>query len=96
MGQIMTLLDVIAQLDDLDAESTIYAMEPWTSSSSAIVAYEPTSGGLPESANELGLKYFLEVFLAKEILEDWAATLPAKPDDLKKCRRLIDYAVNDA
>jgi hypothetical protein len=36
-------------------------------------------GGLPQDAEELGLKYFLEVFIARDFVEDWAASLEDGP-----------------
>lgn len=91
-----TLLEVISELDEADREATIYASKPWTNESTALVAQEPESGGLPPEARDLNLDYFLEVFVASDFLEDWVANLNAKPSAEQKCRRLIAYAVNDA
>ena len=96
MGPMKTLLEVISELDALDRESTIYASKPWAKDSTALVVQEPESGGLPLEARDLGLDYFLEVFVASDFLEDWIANLNAKPSAEQKCRRLIAYAVNDA
>jgi hypothetical protein len=96
MGPMKTLLDVISELDEADREATIYASKPWTNESTALVAREPETGGLPPRARDLGLDYFLEVFIASEFLEDWIANLNAKPSAEQKCHRLIGYAVNDA
>ena len=92
----MTLLDAINTLDDLDEVSTIYAAEPWAENSKAIVAQEPASGGLPAEAEKLGLKYFLEVFIARDFLDDWKGSLDEEPTLQEKCARLIQYAINDA
>jgi len=92
----MTLLELVSALDSLDEESTIYASEPWAEDSKVFVAPEPDSGGLPAGAQELGLKYFLEVFIARQFLEDWAGNLGAEPTPPEKCARLIQYAINDA
>jgi hypothetical protein len=92
----MTLLDTLRDLYSLDGESTIYAAKPWIADSEAIVALEPETGGLPAEAQQLGLKYFLEVFVAREFLEGWIESLDAEPDPYSKCARLIQYAVRDA
>ncbi len=92
----MTLLQAVRDLDTLDKESTLYAAKPWTENSLVIVALEPDSGGLPASAQELGLMYFLEVFIACDLLEGWAANLREKPTLQMKCARLIQYAIADA
>jgi len=91
-----TLLELIQDLDSLDEGSTIYAREPWTAQSQVVVAPEPDSGGLPPEAQKHGLKYFLEVSLAREFLEDWVTNLHREPTLEEKCARLIEYAVTDA
>lgn len=92
----MTLLKVIQELDTLDQESTIYAAKPWTESSIAMVFPEQEAGGVLQEADELGLKYFIEVFIAHEFLTDWEANLHKTPTISEKCERLIQYAINDA
>ena len=96
MGQIMTLANLLASLDSLDAEDTIYAAEPWNKGSMALVAHEPETGGLPEEAQTQGMKYFLEVFVARDFLEDWKPSLGKEPSRDEVCDRLIQYAIRDA
>jgi hypothetical protein len=96
MGRVMSLLSVIDQLDSLDGELTVYAAEPWMKGSKAVAAREPVSGGLPAEAETLGIRYFLEVAIAREFLEDWASSLGHEPSDEERCERLIQYAVNDS
>lgn len=92
----MKLLNVIQELDTLDKESTIYAAKSWTEDSVAMVLPEPDAGGIPQEADEMGLKYFIEVFIACDFLMDWEATLDKKPTIHERCARLIQYATNDA
>jgi hypothetical protein len=92
----MRLSDAVLGLESFDQEDTIYASEPWTADSEAIIAREPTIGGVPPYAEERGLKYFLEVAIARDFLDAWNAKLEKPPNLLERCRRLIDYARNDA
>ena len=92
----MTLLETIQDLDSLDEGSTIYAAEPWSADSQVVVAPEPGAGGLPTEAQRLGLKYFLEAFVARDFLEGWAGGLDAEPTTQEKVARLIQYAITDA
>jgi hypothetical protein len=92
----MTLLEAIRDLDSLDEGSTIYAAEPWSADSQAVVAPEPDTGGLPAEARKPGLKYFLEVFVARDFLEGWVGNLDAEPTTQEKVARLIQYAITDA
>jgi hypothetical protein len=92
----MKLLEVVSLLPGLDDTHTIYAKQPWSCTSEAILAVEPTDGGLPLEAKQSGLEYFLEVFIAKEFLEGWFSNLQTKPTLLAQCERLVQYAENDA
>ncbi len=92
----MTLIEAIRDLDSFDEEATIYAAEPWTETSTVLIAPELAAGGLPTEAAKLGLKYFLEVFIARDFLEGWTGNLKAEPTLEEKCARLIKYAITDA
>jgi len=92
----MRLIEAVRDLDFLEEGSTVYAAKPWSEDSEVIVAPEPDSGGLPLNAQQLGLEYFLEVFLAREFLTGWMASLKVEPTLQDKCRRLIQYAMTDA
>lgn len=92
----MTLGEAIRDLSSLDEESTIYAAEPWGINSEVVVAPEPDAGGIPMDAQRLGLKYFLEVFIARDFLTGWLENLDAAPTIDDQCARLIQYAITDA
>jgi hypothetical protein len=89
----MTLGEVVEKLSELGSEDTIYAAEPWTEQSEAIVAREPDTGVEVSAA---GMKYFLEVGIARDFVADWLATMKQQPTHSAICRRLISYAINDA
>jgi len=92
----MKLIELVRNLDTLDRRNTIYASRPWSDTSEAIVAYEPEAGGMPLEAERLNLKYFLEVFIARNFIEDYTANCDTQPTLQQKCARLIAYAVSDA
>lgn len=96
MEEVSRIGDTIGRLASLDQDATIYAAEPWTAESVAIVAIEPDSGGIPEEAATRGLKYFLEVAVARDFLEGWESTLDSTPTAPERCARLIRYAIDDA
>jgi len=96
MGTIMKLIDVIRELDSLHAESTIYAAMPWSETSPAMVATEPAQRGLPAEADRLGLNYFLEVSIARDVLDGWMSNLDQKPSLPDQCARIVKYANSDA
>lgn len=96
MGRITTLMEVIRELESFDNEGIICATKPWTENSQAIVVVEPEARRIPVEAEKLGMAYFLDVFIARDFLEDWIGNLDAEPTPREKCARLIQYAINDA
>lgn len=89
----MTLRDVIARLDEFASDETIYAASP-TPSAEAMVAPEPEHGA-PSSA--VGLRYLLEVGIAREAIDVWKAWRPGQTPSLDdKLAAVIYYAQNDA
>ncbi|PTY04247.1 hypothetical protein DB347_20330 [Opitutaceae bacterium EW11] len=95
MGK-MTLLEATNKLGEFDPEHTIYAVEPWSPTSTAIVGAEPQEGTVPADPESRGMSYFLEISVAQDFIEDLEASLPKKPSANERCQRLIDYAINDA
>src|SRR4051794_12266390 len=69
MGQTVRLIRLIERLAELDDEDTIYAREPWTKDSDAMVAPDDPKAhyGIPPEAADAGMQYFLEVHIAREI-----------------------------
>jgi hypothetical protein len=91
-----TLLEVVRKLEFLSDEATICAAKPWTLASQAILVAEADDWGMSPEARELGLSYFLEVFVAREFLNGWTKNSDTEPTLQEKCARLIQYVVNDA
>jgi len=56
------------RLGFFDGENTIYASEPWTADCEAIVA--PESKMPPVTLERLEMKYFMAVFIARDLLDD--------------------------
>lgn len=91
----MLLSEGINNLGGFPLDATIYVSEPWTENSETVVAIEPESGGPPERAKASNCKYFLEVAIAREFLDDWSVSQEAQKGE-SKCQRLIRYAIYDA
>ncbi len=84
MDRINTLLELIQELKALDKEGTIYATKPWTTKSKAIVLQELVSGEIPQEAKDLGLSYFIEVYIACDFIEEWEKSFPIAASAEKK------------
>jgi hypothetical protein len=90
----MTLRDVVARLDEVEDDETIFA-ESATPTAQAVVAVETADGSSPSSA--VGLRYLLEVPLAREAIEVWRAWRPGQTPSLEdKLEAVIFYAEHDA
>jgi len=89
----MTLRDVIARLDEFEDDETIF-VESATLTARAVVAVEAADGSAPSAG---GLRYLLEVRLARESIEVWQAWRPGQTPSLKdKLEAVTYYAEHDA
>lgn len=93
----MTLAELLGRIDELDDDWTIYACDTprWSASSRSVAYSEPSDGSVPAEAH--GLRYLLEVRLAKEairIWSEWRANSTPSPQDT--CEAVIYYATNDS
>jgi hypothetical protein len=91
----MTLLTLVGKVDKLEEEDVIFAREKWTLESDAAVFRLTEDYMVPEEPKRIGLKYFLEVHIALDVLEGF---ILEKPDAAtrQKCERLIEYSIHDA
>jgi len=92
----MKLTDLIKEINNIDQEIIIFQSDMNNYNSDIILLYEEADDeGIKESE---GIKYYylIEVFLAKEFLEDWEASLNYKPSIEEKAKRLHEYSINDA
>ena len=90
----MTLSEIFQQIDSQNPEDTIYARSPWTLDSEASVAVEGSEE--EKRIKELGMEYFLEIFIATDFLTDWKKSHSEPSTSEAACNRLIQYAINDA
>jgi hypothetical protein len=84
--------DAVRQIESLDQDLTIYAQEPWNADSE--IEFAPCDQRVMADMNSRGLTYFLEIFVAKEILENWVAERPRS--DAERFAFVVYYARNDA
>jgi hypothetical protein len=106
MGKVMSLRELVTSLEPAqadkviqgeDAVPTIFASEPWTPDSRAIVIeFEGETVEPPPQARDLGCTYLIEVFIAQEFLAGLPDVAGQDPTPEEKCMSLIEYAINDA
>ena len=88
----MVLKEAIGTLDGLDREDVFFVKKPWGSEAECIVAHLNENLGVPSEIKAAGFAYFLEVPLAREVL-DVLKGHPASLED--KVKLLLFYAEND-
>lgn len=89
-----TLLEIIEHIHELDDEDVIFAKPDWTEHSEARIFRLTPDHRVPPEASALGFKYFLEVDVVRQVLEEFRNKFDASP--LAKCHRVIHYAIFDA
>ncbi|KYF72643.1 hypothetical protein WMF38_30015 [Sorangium sp. So ce118] len=88
------LLDLITNIDQLDREDVICAKPEWHPDSEARVFRLTEDCRVPDEATSLGYKYFLEVDIIRQVLEEFRSRPDASINE--KCERIIHYATYDA
>jgi len=90
-----TLGSLLEQLEHLNDEDTLYARQPWNNASDASVAEE--GGEAAKEALAAGLEYFLEVSLARDVLQTWSSWRGNQiPTPTQACDAIVHYATHDA
>jgi hypothetical protein len=92
-----SLRGIIAEIGSFTDEDTICAEDKpnWTAESLAYVIRIPKYTDL-RSVGPIR-DYFLEVFVARDVLEDWSALRHGRQPTIDEmCAALIYYALNDA
>ena len=93
-----TLRDVVKWLEAEESEvstKTICLRSPWNADAEARVVEQDEKGGLPLNVLSDGLKYFLEISVAVEVLEV-LRDRPTRSTSEDACRLLLYYAEYDA
>lgn len=87
------LQELITNLEQLDDDYIICAMKPWSPDASARLALPNANEAVPDDVKLCSFSYFLEVDIAKEVLEVFGEKPPSV---VEKVRLLIEYAETDA
>lgn len=74
----------------IDDDTTIYVARPWSCDADAMLVSPAPDTTEPLEMGGKFFDYFLETFIARDVVEALAGTAE------KRCQRLIDYAENDA
>ncbi|SIP96074.1 hypothetical protein SAMN05880574_10314 [Chryseobacterium sp. RU37D] len=92
----MNIINFINDIDKVDEDLIIFLQDINNFKSKMILDYpEDGDNGIKEKD---GQKYYylLEVFLAKEFIEDWIESLDYSPSNEEIAKRVYEYGINDA
>jgi hypothetical protein len=96
----VTLGEAIARIGSLPPEATLYVVgepEEWDADSDTAVGVEDVESKTPALPPEAdGRVYFLEVAVAREVLDGWKQNLERAPTVDEEVERVIYYARFDA
>lgn len=89
----MKLKDALDQIESLDDGHVIFARRPWSLDAEAEVGLPDAEFRVPKGVVSRGLDYFLEVHVAREVLEVFGNQSPTLD---QRRALLMFYAENDA
>jgi hypothetical protein len=89
----MTLADIVNELSGVAEDQIICARRPWSTLAEILVVVPDDNLSVPGEVESAGFEYFLEVFVARDVLQVFGDK-PVTLDD--KIRLLVYYAENDA
>jgi hypothetical protein len=89
----VTLGEVLARVEEFSEEETVFSRRPWRFDEDAILVRMDEEGRIPSSTTAAGWDYFLEVTVAKEVLEVFEG---APPTPGERRNLLLFYGENDA
>ena len=92
----MNLIDVVRDIDNIDEMLIIFQQAQNDYKSDVFLSNGGDSNNGVKEVNGKKYYYLLEVFLAKEFVEDWLDTLTYLPGPDEVAKRLHEYAINDA
>lgn len=89
----MTIGDAVNELVHLGDDDIVFAREPFTAESEAVVLAPETAG---DGTTWGEFNYLLEVAIIREVLEAWSNAVEAAVSPSEATRVVIHYALHDA
>lgn len=92
----MKLIDLIDEIENIEEDLIIFQENEDDFNSDIILSHGEENDGGIKVVNEQKYYYLIEVFLAKEFIEDWLQNIDYAPSKSDIAKRLYEYAHNDA
>ena len=90
------LVEAITLWDRWGRNQTLYLAEPWSAEAELIIVTALPDDTAPVERDGATFSYFIEAAIARELLEDYIASLPEAPGARGLADRLVRYAADDA
>ncbi|MCF0265847.1 hypothetical protein KW868_15485 [Acinetobacter guillouiae] len=88
----MDLIHCLQRIDQYSSEEILFVEEPWAIEANIQIIPDDQSQTVLD-INGKKYTYFLEIFIINELLEEFSEKNMTLEE---KCRRIIEYAINDA
>lgn len=92
----MKLIELIENLETINDDLIIFQENLDDFNSEVILSQSEEGNKEIKIVNNKKYYYLIEVFLAKEFVDDWIQSLNHLPTENEIAKRLYDYAINDA
>lgn len=92
----MKLIDLVNNINDIDEELIIFQKDLNDYDSDIVLSTGEGETKVTIEKNGGSFHYLIEVFLAKEFIEDWIKSQSHLPNSTEIAQRLYNYAINDA
>lgn len=92
----MKLEDLVKIINTIDENLIIFQEEKLNIDSEITLFDSEEVGNSIVVKNKPEYHYLLEVFIAREFINDWLGTMAVEPSDKEIALRLFEYALNDA
>jgi len=92
----MKITDLIDDFEEINDELIIFQEDKDDLNSDIILSHGEVGDGGIKKENGKEFFYLIEVFLAKEFINDWKSGLSYSPSKNEIAQRLYEYAINDA
>ena len=92
----MNLIYLVENFEAYDEDLIIFQSDLENFKSDIFLAYEEEGDTGVKVDNGITYRYLIEVYLAKEFVDDYIDSIDYKPNSEEIAKRLFEYGVNDA
>ncbi len=92
----MTLESLVENINEIGEDLVIFQEKELSMNSDVVLFNQDDDYSIERIKNNIRYVYFMEVFIAKDFINDLVNSLQTKPSTKDIALRLLEYAINDA